>query len=105
MGKRRLGGQHPRYAQNRSELALLYEYMAQFDKVEPLLSQAAAIYKASVGEEHLDYAEVLKNLAVLYSATGQYRKAEPLYLQRGAIIRKLHVHESRGYSLNLAILR
>ena len=76
-----LGENHPDYATTLNNLAELYRNMGQYEKAEPLYSQALEIRKRVLGEGHPDYALSLNNLAELYKDMGQYEKAEPLYLQ------------------------
>ena len=56
----------PNYAGALNNLTLLYHYMGDFAKAEPLYVQALNIHKKALGESHPDYATILNNLAWLY---------------------------------------
>jgi tetratricopeptide (TPR) repeat protein len=100
--KEALGDKHPLYAQSLSNLAVLYESMADNAKAEPLYRQALAIKKEALGDKHPDYATSLNNLAGLYQAMGDYGKAEPLFRQARDIRKEAlgDKHPSYATSLN-----
>ncbi|MEZ6120517.1 MAG: tetratricopeptide repeat protein [Pirellulaceae bacterium] len=104
--ERRLGEQHPDYAQSLDKLASLYVAQADFARAEPL-SNRHWRSEERLGEQHPSYATSLDNLAQLYQAQADYARAEPL-LKQALEIRKAALgeqHPSYVQSLNnLAML-
>ena len=67
------GEKHPLYATQLKTLAIVYEYLGQYDKAEPLLLQALEIFQKTKGEESSEYINVLGNLAYAYENMGCFR--------------------------------
>ena len=64
-----------------SNLAVLYLYLEDFAKAEPLCQQALDIWQNSLGLDHPVTALSLSNLAAVYDGMREYPKAEPLMQQ------------------------
>jgi len=79
--KNALGENHPTYAKCLNGLAMVYQFMGEYEKAIPLYTQTRDIYKKTLGENHFLYATSLNGLAVLYDNMGVYAKAEPLFTQ------------------------
>src|SRR3989442_458425 len=79
MIKRNFGENNSDYANSLNNLGLMYYYMGDYSKAEPLYKNALEIRGKVLGENDSDYAASLQNLALLYSDIGYYSKAEPLY--------------------------
>src|SRR5260370_732406 len=94
------------FATSLDNLAVLYYFIGQYQKAEPLYKQALNIRKGVQGDHHPDYGTSVNNLAALYYSMGQYQKAEPLHQQALEITRRLgQDHPWYATSLtNLAVL-
>ncbi|NQT37757.1 MAG: tetratricopeptide repeat protein [Planctomycetes bacterium] len=99
--QRALGSEHPDYATNLDNLALVYQARGEYVKAEPLYFQALDIKRTVLGEEHPDYVLSLNNLANLYETMSEYAKAEPLYMEMLDIEREMlgEDHPDFGASL------
>jgi len=67
------------FATSLDNLGVLYYFIGQYQKAEPLYKQVLNIRKGVQGDHHPDYGTSVNNLAALYYSMGQYQKAEPLY--------------------------
>ncbi|MBL1201632.1 MAG: tetratricopeptide repeat protein [Nostoc sp. GBBB01] len=99
--KKRLGEEHPDFAQSLNNLALLYKSQGRYSEAEPLYLQALTLRRKLLGEEHPDVAQSLNNLALLYKSQGRYSEAEPLYLQALTLWCKLLGEEHPDVATNL----
>jgi tetratricopeptide (TPR) repeat protein len=75
------GTDSPATAISVSNLAVLYLYLEDFAKAEPLCQQALDIWQKSVGPDHPVTALSLCNLAAVYDGMREYARAEPLLEQ------------------------
>ena len=105
--EKRLGKTNPDYASMMNNQAALYMLMGKEDKVEPLLKNAAAIYKDNFGEQNPAYAKVISDLGNFYRLSTRYDDALPL-LEKALEIRekmlgKNHPHYVQSQE-DLAIL-
>jgi tetratricopeptide (TPR) repeat protein len=86
-----------------NSLALLYRYLGQFGKAEPLFQRSLAIHQSKLGPEHPDLAASLHNLALVRLDMGKYGEAEPLF-QRSIKIKEISLgpdHPEVSRSLGL----
>lgn len=101
-----LGSEHPEYIRSKSNLAILYKNMGQYEKAERLFQETLATRKKVLGNSHIDYATNLNNLANLYLEMGQYDTAINHFKESLAIINELLGKENEEYASilnNLAI--
>jgi len=76
-----LGEEHPWYATNLNNLAVLYQHMGEFAESARLHRQALTVRRKVLGDQHPDTAQSLSNLADLHCLMGDLAGAEPLYRQ------------------------
>ncbi|OUL27387.1 tetratricopeptide repeat protein [Nostoc sp. RF31YmG] len=99
--KKRLGEEHPDFADSLNNLALLYKSQGKYREAEPLYLQALELRRRLLGEEHSDVALTLNNLTVLYDLQERYSEAEPLCLQALELWRRLLGEEHPRVALSL----
>jgi CHAT domain-containing protein/tetratricopeptide (TPR) repeat protein len=107
LARRRLGKDHPFFAQSLANLASLYHAMGDHAAAEPLLQQALETLRSILGENHPGVVPTLYALGGLYRDMGNYAAAEPLFRQALEITRTTlgERHLGFGQSLNsLAML-
>ena len=78
--------------------------MAEYQKAEPLCTQALKQRKEELGEDHPDYAESLSNIVLLYASIGAYEKAVPLCIQALQIRKEVLGTEHPEYIQSLTSL-
>jgi CHAT domain-containing protein len=103
--KRILGADDPDLAAALHDLAVLYYYKGDYQKVEPLSNRALAIQEKALGRNHPQVATTLNLLTILYTYKGDYEKAEPMANRALAIKEKAlgPEHSTLAYYLsNLA---
>ncbi|MBK8641438.1 MAG: tetratricopeptide repeat protein [Saprospiraceae bacterium] len=66
-------------------MSSLYRNIGDFEKCEPLLLEAKALWEKFWDKLHPTYSAILINLGLLYYDLGQYEKAEVLYLTAKSI--------------------
>lgn len=79
--EKEFGKKDTNYAKACSNVGLVFDYIGQYQKAEPLFIKAADIFKATLGEMSQNYTDRLTDLAILYHEMGEYDKAESLYIQ------------------------
>src|SRR5262249_32158308 len=84
-----LGSDDPDTATSLLNLGVLYRYMGDYAKAEPLHLRALSIREQALGRDHPHVAGALNNLAALYRARCEYAKAEPCYLRAVKIREKV----------------
>ncbi len=99
--KRTLGVEHPEYASDLNNLALLYHNMGDYARAESMHREALTIRKRTLGVEHPEYAASLNNLALLYHDKGDYARAEPMHREALAIRKRTLGVEHPGYASSL----
>lgn len=77
-----------RYLLSLTNLAFIYEKLANYSATEPLYEELVAIRKKTVGTDHPAYAVALNDLANAYYASKKYEAAQPLYTAALAIQKK-----------------
>ena len=78
--EKKMGPEHPYLVTALAYLAVLYQLMHDYAKVEEPLRRMLAIQEKALGLDHPDVAQSLQQLARLFSFDmGDYAKAEPLY--------------------------
>ncbi len=88
-----LGPDHPAFATDLNNLALLYYDQGKYAQAEPLHRRALAIRETALGPEHPQVATSLENYADLLRATG--RSADAVYMEvRAKAIRAKHAEEN-----------
>ncbi|GMH32444.1 hypothetical protein BSKO_00278 [Bryopsis sp. KO-2023] len=88
--ERELGPNHPDVAESLGNLAILYNQQQDYNKAQPLLERALAIYEKSRGREHPDVAHTLTDLAVLHLEQSRDSIGRPL-LERALKIQEKHL--------------
>ena len=81
ISEKTIGTEHPDYATNLNNLALLLGVMGRHDEAEPLFRQAMEIDAKTIGKGHPGYAIDVSNLALLLRDMGRHDEAEPLYVE------------------------
>ena len=79
-----LGPEHPDTARCLNNLALLYKYIGEYAKAEPLYQEALRIRQKVLGKEHPDTAGCFNNLALLEFDLGRIEEATALARQESA---------------------
>ncbi|CAE6460118.1 unnamed protein product [Rhizoctonia solani] len=79
--KRVLGEEHPDTLFSRSNLALTYSHLGQYNEAQQLHVQVLDARKRVLGEEHPDTLQSMNDLASTYSHLGRFTEAEQLYVQ------------------------
>lgn len=93
-----LGKDHPDYANSLSYQAVLYKWMGDYEKAEPLYLAGIEFDKKVLDSDDPDYAMSLNNLAAFYEIAGDYEKAEPQYLEAKNIFQKTLGKEHPKYA-------
>ena len=96
-----LSGKDTVYAKNLNNLALLYQFLGQYDRAGQLLLQSAAIIKAAAGERSDAYISTQNNIGTLYSDKGQFEKAKTVMLKALELRRQLSGEKNRLYAESL----
>ncbi|WP_414621138.1 tetratricopeptide repeat protein [Calothrix sp. CCY 0018] len=76
MRKRILGENHPDYAQNLNNLALLYKSQGRYEQAEPLYIQALKICEQILGTKHPNTKKTRDNLEIMQR---EKNKKNPLW--------------------------
>ncbi len=74
--KRILGENHPDYAQNLNNLALLYKSQGRYEQAEPLYIQALKICEQILGTKHPNTKKTRDNLEIMQR---EKNKKNPLW--------------------------
>ena len=76
ISKELLGENHPEYAGDLNNLAMMYFEAGDAPKAEPLCRKALTIRKRVLGEERLEYTNSLELLAAIQQGRGDFNGAE-----------------------------
>jgi tetratricopeptide (TPR) repeat protein/CHAT domain-containing protein len=106
--RRRVGDDHPEYADCLAELGSLRHALGDYAAAEPLHRRALEIRRARLGERHPDFAASLDHLGAVYRGLGRYAEAEGLCREalriREAVLGRHHPDVAASLN-NLAELR
>ena len=87
IGEQAFGPDHPDFASDLHNLALVYKDLGNYVRALSLAQQAVGIMEKARGPDHPDTAHALTNLANVYDSLGDYSRALSLH-QRALAIRE-----------------
>ncbi len=96
-----IGKEHPSYATQLSNLAIIYRLQSKYDEAIDLYEQALEIGEKTIGKEHSEYAIRLSNLALVYESQEKYNEAVDLLKQALEISVKTIGKEHPDYATQL----
>lgn len=99
--KNKMGNNHPYYATNLNNLALIYVALGKYTDAEKTYQNSLSIYEKSLGKEHPFIGATLDNLAGVYEIQGRFIAAETLLKHAIKIKKKSYGTQDVRYATSL----